>query len=101
MGGDSKVHHHVRPDKSRNRTSALSPFVLGLLGAAARSTASVFQSLIQSVQLVAKVTESDLFRSQLLLGVYFSCLQLLFLAFYRLESCLAPGNNTLKLFPLR
>ena len=68
------------PVMSETRTSALSPFALCSLGAAARPPASVFQSLIQSVQLVAEVAESNFFRSQLLLGVYLSRLQLLFLA---------------------
>jgi hypothetical protein len=47
----------------------------------ARLAANAFQNLVESVQLVAEVTESDLFCPQLLLGLYFSRLQLLFLVF--------------------
>src|SRR5206468_2611355 len=57
--------------KSGNRTSAPSIFLLHLLWAATRPAASVLQSLIQPVQLVAKVAESNFFCSQLLPGVYF------------------------------
>src|SRR6266699_180111 len=52
-----------------------------LLRAAARSAAGVLQSLIESVQLVAEVAESDFFRPQLLLSLYFSRLPLLFFIF--------------------
>ena len=52
-----------------------------LLGLPPGSAARVFQSLVESVQLVAEVTKSDLFHSQLLLGLYFSRLRLLILVF--------------------
>ena len=72
------------------------------LGAAARSAASILQGFIEPVQLVAEVAEFVLFRSQLLLGVYLSRLQLLFLVFQRLKSCLELRKLVLlKFFPSR
>jgi len=52
-----------------------------LLRVAAQSAASILQSFIESVQLVAEVTKSDLFRHQLLLSLYFSRLRLSFFVF--------------------
>jgi hypothetical protein len=53
----------------------------GSLGTAAGSAASVLQSLIESVQLVAEIAESDLFCPKLLLSLYFLHLPLLFFIF--------------------
>ncbi len=71
-----------------------------LLRAAARSAASVLQSFIKAVQLVAKVAESDLFRPQLLLSFYFSRLSLLLFIFQGFKSCLELPKTILSLFPL-
>ena len=76
---------------SRRKLSGQVP----LRRATTASAACVLEGPIEPVQLVAKLAKPNLFRSQLLFALYFSRLQLLFLAFQRFESGLQLGQQTL------